>query len=153
MRHALLGLLFSTSLLLSPGCDRQPSGPPHVTVDELSDFEIDQVHGTDGEVPARWRALDGKPVVLNGEWWRASDDRLDLVGARALRNEHKPPKVQWFVRCQLKGGVAIEPAPGLVDVSGILHVHVEYTDGCLSGIFRLDVDKVDGPVKLGEGLR
>jgi hypothetical protein len=119
-----------------------------VDLKAMSDFEMDQIRGTNDDVPARYRDLDGKRVMLAGEIWapQSADGRINrfhLVYSIDKCCFSGPPKVQHFVRCKIKDGSNVDYCRGLVNVIGTLHVGVEEADGRVQSVYRLEVERVD----------
>lgn len=118
-----------------------------VDLQEMGDFEMNQVLGTSDSIPRRFRDLEGRRVVLVGEMWTplTSDAKLssfDLVYSIGKCCFIGPPKIQHFVKATLPPGRNISYLPGRVTVSGILHVGVRRHDGVVQSVYRLDVDGV-----------
>ena len=51
------------------GMKQLGGGYTYVDLKAMSTFTFDQNNGTINDVPAKWRELDGKKVVLHGEMW------------------------------------------------------------------------------------
>ena len=115
-----------------------------VNLQEMSLFPFDQVAGTINDVPAKWRALDGKRVLLTGEMWNpyAADetDSFDLCYSIAKCCFNGPPQVQHFVKS--KSATPIPYYQGQVAVLGTLHVDVKSNNGRVAEVYHLDVEKV-----------
>jgi hypothetical protein len=120
-----------------------------VDLKAMSDFEMDQIRGTNDDVPARYRNLDGKRVMLAGEIWAPQSasgriGRFHLVYSINKCCFSGPPKVQHFVRCKVKDDGTVDYCRGLVNVTGTLHVAVEAADGRVQSVYRLEeVERVD----------
>lgn len=122
-----------------------------VDLRSMSNFDMDQKLGTVADVPERFRNLDGKKVLLEGEVAPASTyagsttDELLICYSVARCCVGMLPKVQHFVVCR--------PAPGKtvtnyqsstqVKVYGTLHVKMIKDGGVISSIFQLDMDRID----------
>src|SRR4051812_24263273 len=79
------------------------NGYKEVDLKAMSTFAFDQVHGTNTDVPKKWRDLSGQKVILYGEMWapdNASDelDHFDLCYSIAKCCFTGPPQVQHFVK-------------------------------------------------------
>ncbi len=119
-----------------------------VDLKTMSSFEFDQVNGTIDDVPEKWRALDGKRVMLVGEMWnaQAADDSLasfELVYSIAKCCFSGPPKIQHFVHSTVVDGKKVTYYPAQVRVLGTLHVDVKHEEGRVSSIFTYDVESVE----------
>lgn len=121
-----------------------------VNLKAMSTFEFDQVAGQQEDVPQKWRDLDGKKVMLEGEMWApnyAGDavPEFELVYSVAKCCFSGPPKIQHFVLAKSKDG---RPMPnfsnmGLIRVTGTLKVKVEHDAGKVSRIYAIDVEKLE----------
>ena len=81
-----------------------PASVAQLSVQEISDFDFDQMTGTAEDVPARLRNLDGKRIVLVGRMWapHASNGRIDSFQlAPSHLSEFKPPLPQEFIACRV----------------------------------------------------
>jgi hypothetical protein len=119
-----------------------------VDMKAMSDFTLDQVAGTDDQIPRPYRDLDGKRVMLAGEIWApdtaaANLDRFSLCYSINNCCFAGPPRVQHFVKATVLPGRAVQYLPGVVSVIGTLHVGVERADGAVASVYRLDVEKVE----------
>jgi hypothetical protein len=118
----------------------------------MSLFEMDQKNGRDEDIPSKWRAMDGKKVVLIGEVWQP-----DSVGPQGAHNFQLcysianccfggPKKLQHFVMASVPtdhdGVQAITGASARVE--GILHVGIQRDPelGTPISVYRLDVTSV-----------
>ena len=122
-----------------------------VELKQLSNFEMDQSLGTVADVPERFRNLDGKKVVLEGEvapgGISAGDTvkRFSLCYSVAKCCFGGPPKIQHFVACAANG----RPMPnydsaGPVRVYGTLHIKVLKSDADkIDSIFQMDVEHIE----------
>ena len=123
------------------------NGYTQVDLKAMSSFAFDQVHGTNNDVPKKWRDLDGKKVVLYGEMWApdsAGDelDHFDLCYSIAKCCFSGPPQVQHFVKSRATKQ-ALPFYSGLVKVSGTLHVDVKPAQDKVGSVYQLDVDNVE----------
>lgn len=123
-----------------------------VDLKTISDFEMNPKFATDESVPAKFRELDGKRVLLDGEM---VPDRTS-VGAQAdfdlVYSIQKccltgTPKVQHFIKCKVVPGREeySQIHPGIVKVLGTLHVKVErdQATGLVSSVYKLDVESIE----------
>jgi hypothetical protein len=122
-----------------------------VELKQMSNFEMDQANGTVADVPERFRNLDGKKVVLEGEVAPGGMSSGDMVKQFSLCYSVAkccfggPPRVQHFVACSAGG----RPMPnfdgaGPVRVFGTLHIKVYKTDvGTIDSIFQMDVEHIE----------
>jgi hypothetical protein len=122
-----------------------------VELKQMSNFEMDQTLGTVADVPERFRNLDGKKVVLEGEVAPGGISAGDMVKQFSLCYSVAkccfggPPRVQHFVACSAGG----RPMPnydgaGPVRVFGTLHIKVIKTDvGTIASIFQMDVERIE----------
>ena len=123
-----------------------------VDLKTISDFEMNPKFATDESVPAKFRELNGKRVLLDGEivsgqtsaGTQADFDLVYSIQKCCLSGE---PKVQHFVKCKVVPGREEHCGyqPGVVKVLGTLHVKVERdpATGKVSSVYRLDVERVD----------
>ena len=119
-----------------------------VDMKAMSDFDFDQLNGVTSDIPAAYRNLDGKRVMLAGEMFVPNSaagrlDRFQLVYSIAHCCFSGPPKVQHFVNATVPAGRDVEYHPGVVDVIGTLHVQAEHADGRVASVYRLDVERVE----------
>ena len=124
----------------------------NVELKQMSNFEMDQYNGTTADVPQRYRELDGKDVMLEGEVAPGGMSAGDLTRQFSLCYSVAkccfggPPKVQHFVLCTPANG---KPMPnyegsGPVKVYGKLSVKVIKDDtGKISSLFQMAVQRVE----------
>jgi len=124
----------------------------NVELKQMSNFEMVQFNGTTADVPERYRQLDGKDVMLEGEVAPGGMSAGDLTRQFSLCYSVAkccfggPPKVQHFVLCQPVDG---KPMPnyegaGPVKVYGKLSVKVIKDEtGKISSLFQMAVDRVE----------
>lgn len=117
----------------------------------LSMFEMDQMNAADADVPAEYRALDGRRVMLVGEMYTGAAAAGRQADFQLVYSIQKccftgVPKVQHFVKSKVMPGKKVQYYPGLVKALGILHVGVEKDAGQVLSLYRLDVESVE-PVK------
>lgn len=133
---------------LSGGIKNVGDGYTQVDLKAMSTFTFDQVGGTKNDIPEKWRALDGKKVVLYGEMWQpyTADDRIagfDLCYSIAKCCFSGPPQVQHFVKSKVPAGKTVEYFEHQVKVTGILHVNVIRDAERVASVYQLDVDSVE----------
>jgi hypothetical protein len=120
-----------------------------VDLKAMSNFPLDQVAGTQQDIPKKWRDLDGQHVVLYGEMWQAfSADNDNVAGFDLCYSITKccfngPPQVQHFVRSRVVPGKSLSSYPNLVKVTGTLHVHLMQDAGRVSSVYQLDVENIE----------
>ncbi len=156
-------IIFSAVMLLVIGypiylfVDEAVSGGIHyrgdyvdVNLQAMSTFNFDQVNGTADQIPAKWRALDGKRIVVEGEMWAgrsAADElnRFDLVYSKTKCCFTGPPLVQHFVKATVVGNHRVPYYyDNRVRVTGTLHIDVKKGDtGAVESVYSLDVERVD----------
>jgi hypothetical protein len=118
-----------------------------VDLKTISSFEMDQNDATDAQVPEKFRALNGKRVLLVGEMYQpftvgGKVTEFDLVYSIAKCCVTASPKIQHFVKSKVVPGKAAEYYGGLVNVMGRFHVGVEKAGGRISSVYRVDVESV-----------
>ena len=119
-----------------------------VDLKAMSMFQLNQMAATDADIPAEYRALDGKRVMLAGEQYLGSRSRgpqleFDLVYSIAKCCFQGPPQIQHFVKCRALPGKNIETYMGLVKVVGTLHVGVQIENGRVASVYRMDVESLE----------
>jgi hypothetical protein len=121
-----------------------------VDLKSMSNFDMDQEKGTILDVPERYRTLDGKKVLLQGEVAPANDgagskvDRFQLCYSVAKCCFSGPAKVQHFVDCRSSDGKKMPNYfdAGRVEVYGTLHVRVLNVEGRVQSVFQMDVERI-----------
>jgi hypothetical protein len=118
-----------------------------VDLKALSSFEMDQDSGTSDDIPQRYRALDGKRVLLTGQMWdpyTASGKIRAFTLVYSISNccFNGPPRVQHFIQATVPAGKDIDYSPDFVDVVGTLHVGVQSAAGHVQSVYRIDVEKM-----------
>jgi len=155
-------VIFSAVMLLVIGypiylfVDEAVSGGIHdrgeykeVNLQAMSTFSFDQQNGTIDQVPAKWRALEGKKVELIGEMWLGGSvadetSRFDLVYSKTKCCFSGPPQVQHFVKATVVGGKRVPYYDSQVRVLGTLHINVKKGEaGNVESVYSLDVEKVE----------
>jgi hypothetical protein len=133
---------------ISGGVKNVGGGYSEVNLKAMGSFMFDANLSTIEDVPAKWRALDGKRVILEGEMYagsEASDEvrQFQLVYSIAKCCFGGPPKVQERVFCAVPNGGAVPYYGGLARIKGVLHVNVEKDQGQAVSVFRLDVEQAE----------
>lgn len=113
----------------------------------MGNFNFDGNNGTIEDVPAQWRALDGKKLSLEGEIWapnEASDEihNFELVYSIAKCCFGGPPKVQERIYCKVPEGKSISYEGGVANVKGTLHVSVKKEGGAVTSVYTMEVESV-----------
>src|SRR2546423_8462987 len=111
-------------------------------------FQMTQFAAADTDIPAEYRALDGKRVMLVGEQYlsrsfRGPDLEFDLVYSITKCCFNGPPQIQHFVKCKAVPGKNLETYVGLVKVIGTLHVGVQIENGHVASVYRMDVESAE----------
>jgi hypothetical protein len=126
------------------------NGVKLVDLKTMSSFVFDQMNGKQEDVPEKWRALDGRKVVLEGEMWAPNAagpdvDFFQLCYSIAQCCFSGPPQVQHFVDARIPGGGVVPYYSGLVRVVGTLHVNVrrDPETGKVATVFQMDVERVE----------
>jgi len=119
-----------------------------VDLKAMSTFPFDSTNGTIEDVPDKWRALDGKKVILYGEMWQpqAAAGKLgnfELVYSIANCCFSGPPQIQHFVHSKVVPGKTVNYYNGLVKVTGTLRVNVKKSGGQVASVYQLDVEDVE----------
>lgn len=134
---------------LTGGIRERADGYTEVDLRAMSLFSFDQQNGRDEDVPAQFRKLDGKKVILTGEMWvpgsfadRVKDFQLCYSVAKCCFSG--PPQVQHFVNSTAPPGKAIPVYSGLVEVAGTLRVKVKPgPEGKVASVYEMDVERVN----------
>ena len=133
---------------LSGGVHRLADGYSAVDFKNMVTFPFDQTYGKTADVPAQFRALDGKPVQLVGEIAPTSSaghrmGQFALVYSVSKCCYSGPPQIQHFVQAQVDKNSKVDYAGGPVIIRGILHVNVTHDDGTITGVYHLDVKSLE----------
>jgi hypothetical protein len=160
MRRWILFLAMRTGILLGLIADvqRDHSSPPpvaEVSVEQLSDFDLDQMSGTASDTPAKFRALDGHRITLLGWMWdpQASADGVhQFTLVNKDRSDFKQPAAQEFISCDVANPV--QDSDGKVAASGTLRINVVHdpSNGQIRSVFSLDVDALTPLERPREGV-
>ena len=142
-----VGLLYA--FVTYNGGVRHTADGEAVDLKALGNFAFNETSGTINDVPAKWRALDGKKVVLEGYMYspNAAGQSRDFV---FVYNVAKccfggPPQVQERVFVHVPEGRTIQYF-GMYDfvrMIGTLHVKVEKNEGVIASVYTLDPDKAE----------
>jgi hypothetical protein len=130
---------------LSGGIE-QHAGYAEVDLKELGNFPLND-DSTINDVPARWKGLDGKRVLLQGFMYAPNSAGGDVSNFQFVYNRTKccfsgPPQVQERVFVRMPKG-SIPYDNDMVKVTGTLHVDVVKDGGKIISVYTLDLEKVD----------
>ena len=152
----LLGtpVYFYIDTVLSGGIKKTSSGAYVVNLQAMSNFVFDQNNGTLTDVPQRWRELDGKRVIVDGEIApgtlesRGVDHQFDLVYSVAKCCFSGAPQIQHFVQSSIPEANMKDVKWDLasrVRIHGTLKVDVtrDPADNRITGVYHLVVDKLE----------
>ena len=120
-----------------------------VDLKSLGNFPLDGSNGTISDVPAKFRDLDGKRVVLEGFMYTPNAATPQVNNFQFVYSITKccfngPPLVQERVFARVPGGKAVPYFDyQLVRVVGTLHVNVVKEAGIIMSVYTLDVEKLD----------
>jgi hypothetical protein len=122
-----------------------------VDLKAMSSFEMDQFNATLADIPEKYRKLDGKKVLLQGEIAptttsaRGADNTFSLCYSVAKCCFSGPPKIQHFVECAVPPGKTFSAlgSSGQVAVYGTFHVTIKKTGDAIQSVFQLDVQRVE----------
>jgi hypothetical protein len=134
--------------------DRLTGGIEHhgsydeVNLKEMGNFPFDQSNGATDSVPARWRGLDGKRVMLEGFMWARGSAAPEINDFQFVYSITKccfngPPLVQERVFAHTANGARVPYYGDLVRIVGTLHVKVEKEAGIVTSVYTMDVDKLE----------
>lgn len=119
-----------------------------VDLKSLGYFTLDQQNGTIKDVPAKWRDLDGKKVVLEGFMFSPRSS-MSATEFQFVYNIQRccfggPPLPQERVFVHVPNNRNIELLDGCVRIVGTLHVKIEKNkvDGSIVSVYTMDLDKV-----------
>ncbi|MGA2233708.1 MAG: hypothetical protein ABSH22_22615 [Tepidisphaeraceae bacterium] len=123
----------------------------HVDLKAMSSFNLDQVNGTPNDVPARFRELEGKRVLLDGQMWAPTSAGSDSVNYFQLVYSitkccfNGPPLAQHFVDANVvPGRVVYNYGQDPIHVWGTLHIRFrKEPGGVIKAVYEVDVDKVE----------
>ena len=119
-----------------------------VDLKSLGYFPFDAVKDTIDTVPARFRKLDGRRVVLEGEMYApgaASNHIKDFQLVYSIQDccFSGPPKVQERVFAAGKNGKKLPYYGGVVRVVGTLRVEVKKDLGTATSVYTMDVESIE----------
>jgi hypothetical protein len=123
-----------------------------VDLKSMGNFYFDPTKDSLDSVPERFRQLDGKRVLLEGEMYAPNEAADDVRAFELVYNIAKccfggPPKVQERVFAMVptgKAGVPNYQYRGLVRVTGKLHVKAtKGVDGAVVALYTMDVESVE----------
>ncbi len=130
---------------LTGGIEQHPTYAD-VNLQRLGYFHFDTNYGTLGDVPARYRDLDGKRVVLTGFMYAGNSaghvSSFEFVYNRTICCFGGSPLVQERVVVNVPNG-DVPYCDDMVRIQGILHVNVEREAGTVISVYRLDLEKVE----------
>jgi hypothetical protein len=124
-----------------------------VDLKAMSSFPFDDMNGTVDDVPEKFRALDGKKVVLRGEIAPSSfnavgaDNYFQLVYSVAKCCYSGPPQIQHFVQSTIRPDVPASAvrfgSASQVLVTGTLSVRVTRDEtNKINGVYHLNVESI-----------
>ena len=120
-----------------------------VDLKALGNFPFNDTTGTLADVPAQFRALDGKAVILDGFCFGPNSAAGGATQFQFVYNVSKccnggPPLVQERVFATAAGdGAQVPDQFTMARISGILHVNVVKADGKVQAVFTMDVKRLD----------
>ena len=112
-------------------------------------FEMNPQNASVEDVPAKYRALDGKRVGLEGFMYSTTQAGDMISEWQLVYNIQKccfngPPKAQERVFSATRDGKMVDYAGGMVRMIGTLHVNVKKDAvGNISSVYTMDVEKVE----------
>jgi len=127
---------------------QQHSDYAEVDLKDLGNFPLNEYESTISDVPARWRGLDGKRVLLEGFMYAPNSAGGDVNNFQFVYNITKccfsgPPQVQERVFVRVPSGAVPYEDGIMVNVTGTLHVNVVKDGGKIISVYTLDLEKVD----------
>ncbi len=119
-----------------------------VDLKAMGNFPFDDSVGTEADVPAVYRKLDGAKVVFDGQMYvdytsAPRVERFQLVYSIANCCFNGPPRVQERVFAHAKPGELVTVCGGLARVYGTLHIRAQKENGRVVSVFDMDVDKAE----------
>jgi hypothetical protein len=119
-----------------------------VNLKATGNFEFNEHDGTVNDVPPKYRELDGKDVLFEGEIYapnEAGDEihAFQLVYSIAKCCFNGPPKVQERVFCTVPNNGTVKRPDGFARVRGKLHVEVKREGPAIVSLYTLDVKSVE----------
>jgi len=133
---------------LTRGISAGPGGYLSVDLKSMSTFPFDQNYGKLEDVPAIYRNLDGKKVVLLGEMYVADATgselkKFDLVYSIQKCCFSGPPQVQHFVKATPVDDKPLPYYGGTVRVKGTLKVDVTNEAGKVTSVYHVAVESIE----------
>jgi hypothetical protein len=121
-----------------------------VDLKAMGNFPLSAEAGTLNDVPARFRALDGRRVRMVGFILDSSGNghptRFQFSSNPTGQSWHSPPRVQERVFATMPPGKTADFVGGLAELSGTLHVKVKYdSSGVIASVYELDVEQSAPP--------
>lgn len=121
-----------------------------VNLKAMSDFRFDQDAGTIEDVPKKWRDLNNKTILIEGEIAPGGFDSLrargqfDLVYSVQNCCFSGPPQIQHFVKITVPANASFAVEGGAVRVKGKLSVDVtrDPETGKINGVYRVLAENV-----------
>jgi hypothetical protein len=120
-----------------------------VDLKSMGNFVFDGTAGTIDNIPAQFRALDGKEVALEGFMWTGNSSAPKVPSFQFVYNVTKccfsgPPLVQERVFAYVPDHEQVEYHNDECRIIGTLHVKVEKDDaGKISSVYTIDVKRVE----------
>jgi hypothetical protein len=121
-----------------------------VDLKALGFYAFDAQNGTLSDVPEKWRALDGKRVMLEGFMYagQSAEDRVadfQFVYNRQICCFGAAPQVQERVFVHVPGNGTVPYCDPMCRVWGTLHVNVERQErgGVVTCVYTMDEDRIE----------
>jgi hypothetical protein len=120
-----------------------------VDLKSMGNFPFDGTNGTINDVPAKWRELDGKRILLQGEVWDPNEAGQYMTNFQLVYSIQKccfggPPKVQERVFVHIPQGMQVDNLSGsFAKITGTLHIKAEKDAGNVASLYTLVADKVE----------
>ena len=137
--------------------------PPVLSPESIGQFPLLPTGGTTAEVPSRWRALDGRRVLIDGYRVPSFADAATPAGGVAFQivgfasgEQHGSPEVKRRVFCHSARPLA--NVGELARFAGTLHVGVtrDPETSIVTSVYTMDVDGItgdpDGPATLSRSV-
>jgi hypothetical protein len=135
---------------MSGGIKDAGDGYLEVNLKHMSSFTFDQQNGTAADVPEKFRALDGKKVILVGEMWNSQESGNTVTSFELCYSIAKccfsgPPQVQHFVQAKVPEGTLARYYNGPVRVKGTMQVKVvrDPQAGKVASVYQIAVESVE----------
>ena len=121
-----------------------------VDLKAMSTFEMDQSNATLADIPEKYRNLDGKKVLLQGEvapttFSSGGGNNFSLCYSVAKCCFGGPPKVQHFIDCRIPDGKSFGAlnTDGQIKVFGTFRVEVRKSGDKIQSVFHMDVQRIE----------